>query len=85
MAAASPSTRPAWSNEPHAVGPQVAVAPEIPFSRELGMRGGQVVEAAQRLRFLQYGQLSSMRMERMLTFSRQTWPHDPRHHTMAPA
>ena len=37
------------------------------------------------LRFLQYGQLSSMRMERMLTFSRQTWPHDPRHHTMAPA
>lgn len=37
------------------------------------------------LRFLQYGQLSSTRMECMLTFSRQTWPYDPRHHTMAPA
>lgn len=22
-------------------------------------------------------------MERMLTFSRQTWPHSPRHHTQA--
>lgn len=32
-----------------AVGPQVAVALEIPFGRELGMRGGQVVEAAQQL------------------------------------
>ena len=52
-----------------AVGPQVAVVLEIPFSHELGMRGGQVVEAAQQLAVLQYGQLSSTRMERMLTFS----------------
>ena len=35
-----------------AVGSQVAVALEIPFSHELGMRGGQVVEAAQQLAVL---------------------------------
>lgn len=35
-----------------AVGPQVAVALEIPFNYELGIRGGQVVEAAQQLAVL---------------------------------
>ena len=52
MAAASPPPDLLGRIEPHAVGPQVAVAPEIPFSRELGMRGGQVVEAAQQLAVL---------------------------------
>lgn len=43
------------------------------------------LKPASTLRPEQYGQLSSTRMKRMLTFSRQTWPHGPRHHTMAPA
>ena len=52
MAAASPPPDLLDRIEPHAVGPQVAVAPEIPFSRELGMHGDQVVEAAQQLAVL---------------------------------
>ena len=49
MATASPPPDLLGRIEPHAVGPQVAVVPEIPFSRELGMRGGQVVKTAQQL------------------------------------
>ena len=52
MAAASPPPDLLGRVEPHAVGPQVAVALEIPFSHELGVRGGQVVEAAQQLAVL---------------------------------
>ena len=58
-------------------GRHIAAMPGCVVARSLKPRSS--------LRFLQYGQLSSMRMERMITFSRQTWPHDPRHHTMAPA
>lgn len=52
MAAASPPPDLFGRVEPHAVGPQVAVALEIPFSHELGMRSSQVVEAAQQLAVL---------------------------------
>lgn len=48
---ASPPDSPRAAGD-DAVGPQVAVALEIPFSSELGIRGGQVVEAAQQLAVL---------------------------------
>ena len=66
----------------HAGGLQALVHARVPHGRYAGARS---LKPRSSLRFLQYGQLSSMRMERMLTFSRQTWPHDPRHHTMVPA
>ena len=52
VAAASPPPDLLGRVGPHAIGLQVAVALEIPFSRELGMHGGQVVEAVQQLAVL---------------------------------
>ena len=66
----------------HAGGLQALAHTRVPHRRYDGMLAARSLKPRSSLRFLQYGQLSSMRMERMLTFSRQTWPHDPRHHTM---